>query len=162
MPDSTEHDSNFHRAGSVRSGGETPPATDTGMAPSDTYRHATAGRLQICAEYLLLAFLLGIFLFRSFLPAWYSLNTDFRNYYVAARLYREGSSLLRVYDFTWFQRQKDHQGIQQCLVGFVPDTLLSALPIVPFAGFPPLTAKRCWLAINAVIDRKRTRLNSSH
>ena len=151
MPDSTEHDSNFHRAGSVRSRGETPPATDTGMAPSDTYRHATTGRLQVWAEYLLLAFLLGIFLFRSFLPAWYSLNTDFRNYYVAARLYREGSSLLRVYDFTWFQRQKDHQGIQQCLVGFVPDTLLSALPIVPFAGFPPLTAKRCWLAINAVI-----------
>ena len=32
-------------------------------------------------EYLLLAFLLGLFLFRGFLPAWRSLNTDFRNYY---------------------------------------------------------------------------------
>src|SRR5579863_5025853 len=105
---------------------------------------------QLRAEYLLLAFLLGLFVFRSFLPAWRSLNTDFRNYYIAARLYREGSSLLRVYDFTWFQRQKDHAGIGQCLVGFVPDTLLSALPILPFAVLPPLTAKRYWLFCNIV------------
>ena len=103
------------------------------------------------AEYLLLVFLLGLFLIRGFLPAWRSLNTDFRNYYVAARLYREKSSMLRVYDFTWFQRQKDHAGMGQCLVGFVPDTLLSALPIVPSAEFPPLTAKRYWLVINAAI-----------
>lgn len=101
-------------------------------------------------EYLLLAFLLGLFVFRSFIPAWQSLNTDFRNYYVAARLFREKSSMLRVYDFTWFQRQKDHQGVQQCIVGYVPDTLLSALPIVPFAGLSPLTAKRWWLVINVV------------
>lgn len=40
-------------------------------------------------EYLLLAFLLGLFVFRSFIPAWQSLNTDFRNYYVAARLFRK-------------------------------------------------------------------------
>jgi hypothetical protein len=79
------------------------------------------------------------------------MNTDFRNYYVAARLYREKSTMLRVYDFTWFQRQKDYAGIGPCLVGFVPDTLLSALPIVPFAGLPPLTAKRYWLVINAAI-----------
>ena len=103
------------------------------------------------AEYLVLALLSGIFLFHSFLPAWRTLSTDFRNYYVAARLYRERSSLLRVYDFTWFQRQKDHEGMQRYLVGFVPDTLLSALPIVPLAHFPLLTAKRCWLAINAVL-----------
>jgi hypothetical protein len=100
------------------------------------------------AEYLLLTVLVGLFLFRDFLPAWQRLNTDFRNYYVAARLYREGSSLLRVYDFTWFQRQKDHLGMGQYLVGFVPDTLLSALPILPLAGLPPLTAKRVWLVIN--------------
>src|SRR5271157_4772347 len=109
---------------------------------------ALARPFSLWAEYLLLTFLLGLFLFRGFLPAWRSLNTDFRNYYVAARLYREGSSLLRVYNFTWFQRQKDHAGMGQFLVGFVPDTLLSALPIVPLAGLPPLTAKRVWLVIN--------------
>src|SRR5271157_4874788 len=109
---------------------------------------ALARPFSLWAEYLLLTFLLGLFLFRGFLPAWQSLNTDFRNYYIAARLYREGSSVLRVYDFTWFQRQKDHAGIGQCLVGFVPQTLLSALPILPLAAFPPLTAKRCWLLAN--------------
>ena len=102
-------------------------------------------------EYLLLAMLLGLFLFRGFVPAWRSLNTDFRNYYVAARLYREGESLLRVFDFTWFQRQKDHAGMDPCLVGFIPDTLISALPIVPLAELPPLTAKRAWLVINAIV-----------
>ena len=102
-------------------------------------------------ENLLLVILLGLFLFRGFVPAWRSLNTDFRNYYVAARLYREGESLLRVYDFTWFQRQKDHAGMEPCLVGFVPDTLISALPIVPLAELPPLTAKRAWLVINAIV-----------
>src|ERR1039458_3987784 len=70
----------------------------------------------VWAEYLLLAMLAGLFLFRSFIPAWRSLNTDFRNYYVAARLYREGSSLTRVYDLTWFQRQKDHLGMERGLV----------------------------------------------
>jgi hypothetical protein len=110
---------------------------------------AVASSRLLWAEYLTLALLLGLFFFRGLIPGWRSLNSDFRNYYVAARLYREETSLLRVYDFTWFQRQKDHLGIQACLVGFVPDTLLSALPIVPLAGLPPLTAKRCWLAINA-------------
>ncbi len=124
------------------------------IAPSANLEAPAGGIAVACvrsfwAEYLLLAFLLGLFLFRGFLPAWRSLNTDFRNYYVAARLYREGSSLLRVYDFTWFQRQKDHAGIGQCLVTFVPHTLLSALPVVPLAGLPPLTAKRVWLVINA-------------
>src|SRR5579864_7078062 len=50
-----------------------------------------------------------------------------------------------------FNGKKDHQGIQQCLVGFVPDTLLSALPIVPLAGLPPLSAKRGWLIVNAIL-----------
>jgi hypothetical protein len=102
-------------------------------------------------EYLLLVFLLALFIFRGFIPAWRSLNTDFRNYYVAAWLIRNRSSMLRVYDFSWFQRQKDHAGLGQCIVGFVPDTLLSALPIVPFAKLSPLAAKRCWLIVNAIL-----------
>src|SRR5579872_3497978 len=112
---------------------------------------APTSRSIVWVEFLVLASLLAIFVFRSFLPAWKTLNTDFRNYYVAARLYREGSSLLRVYDFTWFQRQKDHQGLERCVVGFVPDTLLSALPVVPFAGYPPLKAKRYWLILNLLL-----------
>jgi hypothetical protein len=50
------------------------------------------------SEYSFLAFLAAIFIYRGLLPAWRSLNTDFRNYYLAARLYRERSSHLCVVD----------------------------------------------------------------
>jgi hypothetical protein len=130
----------------------TKPATAGGIAmASPDLGDRPAPFMSPWVEYLVLVILLGLFLFRGFVPAWRSLNTDFRNYYVAARLYREGESLLRVYDFTWFQRQKDHAGMEPCLVGFVPDTPLSALPIVPLAELPPLTAKRAWLVINAIV-----------
>jgi hypothetical protein len=125
---------------------EIAPNSDPNAAPDGP---GVAQARSFWAEYLLLTVLIGLFLIRGFIPAWKTLNTDFRNYYVAAWLYRHGSSLLRVYDFTWFQRQKDHAGIGPCVVGYVPDTLLSALPIVPLAGLPPLTAKRVWLVINA-------------
>src|SRR4029450_7331495 len=85
------------------------------------------------------------------LPSWRSLNTDFPNYYVAARLYTHGVSLARVYDWIWYQRQKDHLGLEERIVGFVPFTLCSAMPLVPFASMPPLTAKRYWLVINLAV-----------
>src|SRR5580658_6496566 len=108
----------------------------------------SAGAWPAGLESVALAVLIGLFLYRGFIPGWRSLSTDFRNYYVAAKIYREGTSVLRVYDFTWFQRQKDHAGVGPCLVGFVPDTLLSALPIVPIARFSALTAKRLWMLFN--------------
>jgi Glycosyltransferase family 87/WD40-like Beta Propeller Repeat len=136
------HSRTSHETAATSSGLET-VIYGTRAEPSTTARI-----LSVRAEYLLLTLLAGLFILRGFLPAWRSLNTDFRNYYIAARLYGEGSKVSRVYDFEWFQRQKDHQGIEQCLVGFVPDTVLSAMPILPLAALSPLTAKRCWLVIN--------------
>ena len=95
--------------------------------------------------------LIGIFITYGFVPAWQSLNTDFVSYYLAARLYLQGSSLNHVYDYIWFQRQKDHAGIEKRIVPFNPLTLYSAMPIVPFASLSPLTAKRCWLVINLLL-----------
>jgi hypothetical protein len=93
--------------------------------------------------------LAALFVWRGFLPAWKSLNTDFPNYYLAAKLFRGGYPLERVYDWVWFQRQKDHAGIvDQPLVGYVPLTFFSALVVAPFASLPPLEAKRCWLMVN--------------
>lgn len=103
------------------------------------------------AEYFLLLALVGIFIWRGFLPAWRSLNTDFPNYYLTARLYRQGYPLERVYDWIWFQRQKDHAEIEQPLVGYLPDTLFSCLAVLPLASLPPLEAKRCWLIINLIL-----------
>ena len=101
------------------------------------------------AEWFLLAALLAIFAGRGFVPAWRTLNTsDFPNYYLAASLYHRGIPLDRVYEWTWFQRQKDHLGIQQPLVGFIPNPPMCALPVLPFSLLSPLAAKRAWLILN--------------
>lgn len=94
---------------------------------------------------------LAVLLFwKGILPAWRVLNTDFPNYYLVARLLREGYSLDRIYDWTWLQRIKDHWGLDQSLVGFAGLTPFSALPIVPLAIFSALTAKRIWIVANLV------------
>jgi hypothetical protein len=85
---------------------------------------------------------------KGILPGWRWLNTDFPNYYLVARLLREGYSLDRIYDWVWLQRIKDHWGLDQPLVGFAGLTPLSALPIFPIAGLAALTAKRIWIVAN--------------
>jgi len=90
------------------------------------------------------------FAITGFLPAWRTLNTDFPNYYIAASLYREGVPLGRVYEWKWFQREKDHLNLDQPLVGFMPNPPLCALPVLPLTYFRPLIAKRIWLAINVI------------
>src|SRR5215472_4532194 len=102
-------------------------------------------------EYLVILTLGGVFLGRAFLPAWKSLNTDFPDYYLAARLYHQGYPLEQIYDWTWIQRQKDHAGIDRPIVAFALLTPFSLLPILPFSPLPPLAAKHYWLVINLVL-----------
>lgn len=92
-----------------------------------------------------LAFLL---LWRGILPAWRTLNTDFPNYYLVARLLREGYSLDRIYDWVWLQRIKDHWDLNQSLVGFAGLTPFSALPVLPLTFYSALAAKRIWIVLN--------------
>jgi hypothetical protein len=79
---------------------------------------------------------------------WKGLNTDFPNYYLGGVLFRGGWPLERLNDWIWMQRQKDHLGLDQPLVGYLPSTLWSSLIIVPLTWLPPLAAKRVWLIIN--------------
>ncbi len=102
----------------------------------------------VWAERLLMAFLLVLFVARGFIPAWSHLDSDFTNYYLAARVYREGYPVERVYEWTWFQRQKDYAGIDRPLVGFLPSTLPSALMVLPLSALPPLQANRGWLVMS--------------
>jgi hypothetical protein len=95
--------------------------------------------------------LVAVFLWRGFLPAWKSLNTDFPDYYLAARLYRQGYPLEQVYDWTWIQRQKDHAGIDRPIVAFALLTPFSLLPVLPFSSLPALAAKHYWLIINLAL-----------
>jgi len=113
----------------------------------------TGGRLRLnsAAETLLLILLVGVFLWRGLVPGWRSLNSDFPNYYLAARLYRQGYPLERLYDLIWFQRQKDHAGIDRPIVSFIPLTPFSLLPLAPSTSLPALQAKHVWLLTNLIL-----------
>ena len=52
-------------------------------------------------ERTLVCVLVALFVWRGLIPAWRSLNTDFPNYYLAAKLLRGGYPLERVYDWVW-------------------------------------------------------------
>jgi hypothetical protein len=91
---------------------------------------------------------------RALPRSWSHLNTDFPNYYITARLLREGIHTNRMYEWIWLQRQKDRVGISagdQPLVGFVPDTPFSALLVWPLTSWSPLAAKRIWILFNLAV-----------
>src|ERR1700686_2394211 len=97
------------------------------------------------------ALLMGdFFLATSFRKGWSRNETDFLNYYTAAVWLRHDAALRDYYDWTWFQRQMNYAGIEHQLGAYLPQTPLTMLPIVPFAGFPVRTAKQIWLALNLV------------
>jgi hypothetical protein len=125
----------------------------TQSATGDTRKHAWNTALVI-GEWIVLLLASAYFGGRSLPRAWKSLNTDFPNYYVTARLLREGYSTDRVYEWLWIQRQKDHLGIgkaDQPVVGFIPHTPCSALVGWPITGFDALTAKRVWIVVNLAL-----------
>ena len=63
---------------------------------------------------------LSILLGAGVLPhAWHTLNTDFPNYYLTARLSHESVDSTRIYEWLWIQRQKDHRDIDQSVVGMI-------------------------------------------
>jgi Glycosyltransferase family 87/WD40-like Beta Propeller Repeat len=109
-------------------------------------RHAF--ELGAWTERSLLAVLVVVFLVTGLIPAWTHLDPDFPNYYLVARLYREGYRIERAYEWTWFQRQKDHAGIDRALAGFIPSTLVSALIVLPLSSLSPLRANRYWLLMS--------------
>jgi hypothetical protein len=99
-------------------------------------------------EWILVALLLAQITYRTLPKAWSTLNSDFPNYYLTARLIREHYDTSRIYEWIWFQRQKDHRAIDQQTVGMVPITAFSTLILYPFAGLPALAAKQCWIIVN--------------
>jgi hypothetical protein len=91
-------------------------------------------RVVATGEWVLFVALLAVFGLKGFLPAWRTLNTDFPNYYVAASIHRQGIPMDRAYEWRWFQREKDHQQVEQSLVGFAPHPPICAMPMLPLAG----------------------------
>ena len=109
-----------------------------------------ARRLRI-AEYAVFG-IVSVYLCLHTLPrAWSTLNTDFPNYYLAARIAHEGTDPSRAYEWLWLQRQKDHRDIDQRVIGLVPITPFSTLAMWPITRMPPLTAKHVWLSVNLAL-----------
>ena len=95
------------------------------------------------------AALFAWFGFTTFPHAWGALNSDFSNYYITAHMVRDHTTTSRIYEWIWFQRQKDHLGISQNFSAMPPLTPFSTLFLWPFTALAPLTAKHCWLVLNA-------------
>jgi len=94
-------------------------------------------------------FVAVLFLCAHTLPrAWRTLNTDFPNYYMAARLVHEGYDTSRMYEWSWIEREKDHRAVDIRIIGLLPITPFSTLAVWPLAGLPPLTAKHIWIILN--------------
>jgi hypothetical protein len=73
---------------------------------------STAG-CTVVVGWTLVALMLAYFICYTLLAAWKTLNTDFPNYYLTARLTREQNDTSRIYEWIWLQRQKDHRDIDQ-------------------------------------------------
>jgi hypothetical protein len=108
---------------------------------------ATAGWTAVI-EWIASALLIAYFCSHTVPAAWKTLNTDFSNYYLTARLAREKSETSRIYEWIWLQRQKDHRNIDQRIISLVPITPFSTLAVWPFASLAPLAAKHCWQISN--------------
>jgi Glycosyltransferase family 87/WD40-like Beta Propeller Repeat len=80
--------------------------------------------------------------------AWRTLNTDFPNYYMAARLIHEGYDTSRMYEWSWIEREKDHRAVDIRIIGLLPITPFSTLAVWPLAGLSPLAAKHIWIVLN--------------
>src|SRR3984885_12319946 len=90
-----------------------------------------------------------LFLCAHTLPrTWRTLNTDFPNYYMAARLVHEGYDTSRMYEWSWIEREKDHRAVDILIIGLLPITPFSTLAVWPLAGLPPLAAKHLWIVLN--------------
>jgi hypothetical protein len=115
---------------------------------NETTPNRTIRQILPTVEWILLFLLLGLFVERALVPAWRTLNTDFPNYYLMALLRSQHIPADRAYDWLWFQRQKDHNGIPQPLVGFAPHPPLCAAPMLPLASLAALPAKHVWILLN--------------
>jgi hypothetical protein len=103
----------------------------------------------ICWTERIVLFLLLLYMGLHTLPrAWRGLITDFPNYYIAARLVREGYDTSRMYEWTWIEREKDHRSIDVRVIGLAPITPFSTLVIWPLARLAPLAAKHVWIVTN--------------
>jgi len=108
-------------------------------------------RLKRPALLLLLAGLATLVITRGVMPAVSAIQTDFPNYFTAAKIVADGGDTSRLYDDAWFQEQIRRYGVGDRITGkFSPFPPFTALLLVPLTGLSPLDALRVLTAFSVV------------
>jgi hypothetical protein len=98
---------------------------------------------------LLLAGLGMILAIRGIVPAISQVDTDFPNYFTAAKIVANGGDVDRLYDDQWFQEQMRHYQIGRPAEGkFSPFPPPTALLMVPLTRLTPLNALRVMTVVS--------------
>jgi hypothetical protein len=101
-------------------------------------------------QFSLFTLLAGFLIWKGIYPAFTRIDSDFPNYYTAARLFNEHKDISNIYDDEWFQHQINSYGIEQ--VGkFSPYPPVTVFLMTPIANVPPIVALRTWTIANIVI-----------
>ncbi len=96
--------------------------------------------LWVRVEWLLLSLCLATMLCQTLPSAFGELQTDFPNYYTAAKVATQGTDAAHLYEWRWLARQKDHFQVDRALIGLVPITPFSTLAIAPLTRLSALQA----------------------
>jgi hypothetical protein len=105
---------------------------------------------QPVAVLLLIALGFGL-VTRGILPAMSKVDTDFPNYFTAAKIVADGGNVNRLYDDLWFQEQMRRYQVGRPSEGkFAPFPPPTALLLVPLARLPPLYALRVMACVSVL------------
>ncbi len=103
------------------------------------------------AAILLCAVLILVCLVRGIVPAISGIDTDFPNYFTAAKIVADRGDVDRLYDDSWFQEQ-----VRRYRIGHTPGARFTPFPpptallLVPLAGLEPLNALRVVTAVSVL------------
>jgi hypothetical protein len=88
---------------------------------------------------------------RGILPALSKIETDFPNYFTAAKIVADGGEVDRLYDSEWFQEQMRRYQVGRPSAGeFSPFPPPTALLLVPLTRFEPLGALRIMTGVSVL------------
>jgi hypothetical protein len=103
------------------------------------------------AAILLCAVLALLLVARGIVPALSKIDTDFPNYFTAAKIVADGGNVDRLYDDSWFQEQMRRYQIGHTPGGkFTPFPPPTALLLVPLTGLEPLDALRVMTVVSVL------------
>jgi hypothetical protein len=107
--------------------------------------------LRRTAALLLFVALTLVLAARGIVPAWSKVDTDFPNYFTAAKIVADGGNTDRLYDNGWFQEQMRRYQIGKPSEGeFKPFPPPTALLLLPLARLQPLDALRVLTGVSVL------------